>query len=134
MNRISGPMLDRIDLHVRLEDVNWEELTSGEKAESSAEILKRVMAARQKQNERYKGLDFDTNSNIPPKYMAEFCKVTAKASKVLERVFKNLNLSARSYDKVLKVARTIADLDGAEMINEIHILEAVQYRDMDRRI
>lgn len=134
MNRISGPMLDRIDLHVRLEDVNWEELTSEEKAESSAEILKRVMAARQKQAERYKGLDFDTNSNIPPKYMAEFCKVTDKASKVLERVFKNLNLSARSYDKVLKVARTIADLDGAEMINEIHILEAVQYRDMDRRI
>ena len=134
MNRISGPMLDRIDLHVRLEDVNWEELTSTEKAETSAEILKRVMAARQIQARRYRGLDFDTNSNIPSRYMSTFCKVTAKGAKVLERVFKALNLSARSYDKVLKVARTIADLDGQEMINDIHILEAVQYRDMDRRI
>ncbi|MBR5520902.1 MAG: YifB family Mg chelatase-like AAA ATPase [Oscillospiraceae bacterium] len=134
MNRISGPMLDRIDLHVRLEDVNWEELTSTEKAESSKDILKRVMAARQLQENRYKGLDFDTNSNIPPKHMSVFCKTTDKAAKVLERVFKSLNLSARSYDKVLKVARTIADLDGEEMINDIHILEAVQYRDMDRRI
>ncbi len=134
MNRISGPMMDRIDLHVRLEDVNWEDLTSEEKAESSAEILARVTAARKLQAERYKGLDFDTNGNIPAKYMAKFCKTTPTAKKVLEKVFKNLNLSARSYDKVLKVARTIADLDGSRMIEEIHILEAVGYRSYDREI
>ncbi len=132
LNKISGPMLDRIDLHVRLEDVNWEALTKREKSESSAEILKRVTKARQIQSERYKELDFDTNSNIPSAYMSKFCKATPVAMQVLEKVFKNMNLSARSYDKVLKVARTIADLDGKEMIEEMHILEAVSYREYDR--
>ena len=134
MNRISGPMMDRIDLHVHLEDVEWDDLTTTEQGESSAEILERVIAARNIQTERYKGLGFDTNSNIPSKYMTKFCKVTPKGTQILKRVFDNMNLSARSYDKVLKVARTIADLDGQEMINEMHILEAVQYRDMDREI
>ena len=134
MNRISGPMMDRIDLHVHLEDVSWEQLTTDEVAESSQEILERVIAARNIQAERYKNLDFDTNSNIPSKYMGKFCQVTPKGAQILKKVFDNMNLSARSYDKVLKVARTIADLDGDEMINEMHILEAVQYRDMDREI
>ena len=134
MNRISGPMMDRIDLHVHLEDVSWDQLTTQENGETSAEILQRVMAARKLQAERYAGLDFDTNSNIPAKYMGRFCKVTPKGTRILKKVFDNMNLSARSYDKVLKVARTIADLDGDEIINEMHILEAVQYRDMDREI
>ena len=134
MNRISGPMLDRIDLHISLEDVNWEDLTGDEQPESSAEILERVMAARKIQSERYEGLGFVTNSKIPPKYMSEFCKTTEKGKKVLEKVFKNMNLSARAYDKVLKVSRTIADLDGEDFINEMHILEAVQYRNLDREI
>ena len=93
-----------------------------------------VIRAREIQSERYKGLDFDTNSNIPSKYMAAFCKTTPTAQKVLERVFKTLNLSARSYDKVLKVARTIADLEGSELIEELHILEAVGYRNYDREV
>ena len=124
--------MDRIDLHINLEDVNWEELTGDEVPESSAEILKRVMAARKMQEERYSGLDFTTNSRIPPKYMSVFCKTTEKGKQVLEKVFRTMNLSARAYDKVLKVARTIADLDGKDLIGEIHILEAVQYRNMDR--
>ncbi len=132
LSKISGPMLDRIDLHVRLEDVNWEELTSPGRAESSAEILKRVQKARDIQAKRYRGLDFDTNGNIPPKYMAKFCKTTPAAAKTMERVFKTLNLSARSYDKVLKVARTIADLAGSKLIDRPHVLEAVGYRDADR--
>ncbi len=131
MSRISGPMMDRIDLHVRLEDVEWEQLTGDEKPESSAEILKRVMAARQMQAQRYSGLGFDTNSTIPPKYMGKFCKTTPKGQAILKKVFDSMNLSARSYDKVLKVARTIADLDGSEMIDVPHILEAVQYRNND---
>jgi len=134
MNRISGPMMDRIDLHVTLEDVEWEALTTEEKAESSSEILKRVEKARLIQEERYAGLDFNTNSNIPPKYMSKFCRTTAKGQQILKKVFDNLNMSARSYDKILKVARTIADLDGSDMINEMHIMEAVQYRNLDREI
>ena len=134
MNRISGPMMDRIDLHVHLEDVSWDQLTTDEQAETSSEILERVVAARKIQAERYKGLGFDTNSNIPSKYMGKFCRVTPKGAQILKKVFDNMNLSARSYDKVLKVARTIADLDGDEMINEMHILEAVQYRDMDKEM
>lgn len=134
MNRISGPMMDRIDLHVHLEDVSWEQLTEAEPGETSAEIRERVLAARKIQTERYAEYDFDTNSNIPSKYMGKFCQVTPKASQILKKVFDNMNLSARSYDKVLKVARTIADLEGEETINEMHILEAVQYRDMDREV
>ena len=134
MNRISGPMMDRIDLHVHLEDVSWDQLTTDEQAETSSEILERVVEARKIQAERYKGLGFDTNSNIPSKYMGKFCRVTPKGAQILKKVFDNMNLSARSYDKVLKVARTIADLDGDEMINEMHILEAVQYRDMDKEM
>lgn len=134
LNRISGPMMDRIDLHVTLEDVNWEDLTTNEEAESSSEILERVISARKIQSNRYNGLGFETNSNIPPKYMSEFCQVTERGQNTLEKVFKNMNLSARSYDKVLKVARTIADLEGENLINEMHILEAVQYRNMDREL
>ena len=134
MNRISGPMLDRIDIHITLEDVNWEELTGDEIPESSADILERVMAARKMQEERYKGLEFNTNSRIPPKYMSEFCKTTEKGKEILEKVFRTMNLSARAYDKILKVSRTIADLEGEELINEMHIFEAVQYRNLDREV
>ena len=129
-NRISGPMMDRIDLHVPVEDVSWDQLTTLESGETSAEILKRVVAARKMQAERYAGMGFSTNSNIPSKYMGQFCKVTPKGTQILKKVFDTMNLSARSYDKVLKVARTIADLDGEEVINDMHILEAVQYRNM----
>ena len=129
-NRISGPMMDRIDLHVPVEDVSWDQLTTLESGETSAEILKRVVAARKIQAERYAGMGFSTNSNIPSKYMGQFCKVTPKGTQILKKVFDTMNLSARSYDKVLKVARTIADLDGEEIINDMHILEAVQYRNM----
>ena len=123
-------MMDRIDLHVPVEDVSWDQLTTLESGETSAEILKRVVAARKMQAERYAGMGFSTNSNIPSKYMGQFCKVTPKGTQILKKVFDTMNLSARSYDKVLKVARTIADLDGEEVINDMHILEAVQYRNM----
>ncbi len=132
ISKISGPMLDRIDLQVRLEDVNWEQLTGENKSESSEDILKRVEKARRLQAERYAGLGFDTNSNIPSKYMSKFCETTPQAKKALERVFKALNLSARSYDKVLKVSRTIADLEDCRLIDRRHILEAVSYRSYEK--
>ena len=132
LSRISGPMMDRIDLHVNLEDVNWEDLTAQSTGEKSRRILKRVIAARDIQQARFAGTGINTNSDIPPKYMDKFCPVSQKGRQVLKRVFENMNLSARSYDKVLKVSRTIADLDGCEQINEEHILEAVQYRNLDR--
>ena len=132
INRISGPMLDRIDLQVKLEDVKWEDLTGEEKSEPSAEILKRVIAARELQTKRFAGTDIKTNSGIPPKYMAKFCQVTAKGQEVLKKIFDRMSLSARSYDKILKVARTIADLDHCDIIDSSHIMEAVQYRRLDR--
>ena len=132
INRISGPMLDRIDLQVKLEDVKWEDLTGEEKSEPSAEILKRVIAARNLQAKRFAGTDIKTNSGIPPKYMAKFCPVTAKGQEVLKKIFDRMSLSARSYDKILKVARTIADLDHCDIIDSSHIMEAVQYRRLDR--
>ncbi|MEG1895312.1 MAG: YifB family Mg chelatase-like AAA ATPase [Oscillospiraceae bacterium] len=131
--KLSGPLMDRIDIHVNVAGVNYDELvTNDEEREGSVEISRRVCAARNMQQERFRGTDIISNANIPSKYMAQMCKTTPKAQKVLKKAFDNLGLSARSYDKILKVARTIADLDQSELIEEMHMLEAVQYRNMDR--
>lgn len=132
MNKISGPMLDRIDLQVWLEDVRWDDLNSDEKGECSRRIRQRVLSARKRQAQRYNGLPFSTNSNITPGYMETFCKMTDKAQSTMKKVFTNMNISARSYDKILKVALTIADLQNSRVIDVSHILEAVQYRNLDR--
>lgn len=134
INRISGPILDRIDIQVRLEDVNWQDLTGNEKSESSRDIFKRVMNARAIQQKRFIGTEIVSNSKIPPKYMSEFCKMTPRATTVMKKAFDSMNLSARAYDKILKTARTIADIDGSDIIEEIHILEAVGYRDIDKNM
>lgn len=134
LGKISGPLLDRIDLHVNVAAVNYDDLASEDSdTESSADILQRVVAARNMQAGRFVGTDITCNANIPPKHMSKMCKTSKKAQQVLKKAFETMGLSARSYDKLLKVARTIADLEGSEVIDEMHMLEAVQYRNADRK-
>ncbi|MEG2929469.1 MAG: YifB family Mg chelatase-like AAA ATPase [Oscillospiraceae bacterium] len=132
--KLSGPLMDRIDIHVNVAGVNYDDLvTVNDEQETSAEILARVTAARNMQKLRFEGTDIISNANIPSKYMGEMCQTSPAAQEVLKRAFDKLGLSARSYDKLLKVARTIADLEQSELIQELHMLEAVQYRNMDRK-
>ncbi|MBE6888162.1 MAG: ATP-binding protein [Ruminococcaceae bacterium] len=133
-SKLSGPLMDRIDLYVNVASVKYEELAGDDyECESSADILQRVMIARQMQAERFKGTNIASNATIPPAMIKQMCRTTPAAQKVLEKAFKSLGLSARSYDKILKVARTIADLEQSQLIEEMHMLEAVQYRNFDRK-
>ena len=133
LNRVSGPLLDRFDIHVELPRVKFEELRSDESSESSAEIKKRVNAAREIQRERFKGSDTLSNSAINAAQLQEFCVIDSSAENVLKNAFEKLGMTARAYDRVLKVARTVADLEQCEVIQSRHVLEAVQYRSLDRK-
>ncbi|WP_322202417.1 YifB family Mg chelatase-like AAA ATPase [Acutalibacter intestini] len=131
--KISGPLLDRMDLHIEVPPVNFEELTDGKKAEASAEIRKRVNAARQRQVERYAGQSYTCNADVPAALLRELCQVTPEADRLFKRAFDKFGFSARSYNRVLKVARTIADLEESDMVEAPHAAEAVQYRSLDRK-
>jgi magnesium chelatase family protein len=131
--RVSGPLLDRLDLHIEVPPVEFEELDSDEKAESSAAIRARVNAARAVQNKRFRGTGIACNARITPDRLREFCPMEEKSHRLLKAAFQKLGLSARAYDRVLKVCRTIADLDGRETILPRHVAEAVQYRTLDRK-
>ena len=133
LSRISGPLLDRMDLHIEVPPVDFESLSSTEVTESSKTIKERINKARKLQQERYKGTNVTSNAKISPSLMKEICPIDEKASKMLKRAFDNLSLSARAYDRIIKVARTIADLEGAEVIRSEHISEAIQYRSLDRK-
>jgi magnesium chelatase family protein len=133
LGKVSGPMLDRFDIHIEVPPVDYDDLSSKTKAESSAEIKKRVDAARQIQRERFKGTSTSCNAKMTPAQTRQFCTVTEQADKLLKKAFDTIGLSARAYDKILKVARTIADLDNSENIENKHILEAIQYRSLDRK-
>ena len=131
--RISGPMLDRIDLHVEVPLVDFKSLASAKKGESSATIRERVVRARELQRERFR--EFSgvlTNSSMPSKLVREHCGLDTESSAFLEQAMEHLNFSARAYDRILKVARTLADLEGEKDIRSPHILEAIQYRSLDR--
>lgn len=131
LGRISGPLLDRIDISVEAAAVEFEELSSKGKAEPSAAIRERVQAARDIQNKRFEGTGITCNAKITPDLMQEVCVMTDEAYETLDRVFKLFGLSGRAYDKVLKLARTIADLAGSEVIDKKHITEASAYRTLD---
>ena len=133
MGKISGPLLDRIDLHIEVPAVKYEELEDKQEGESSAEIKKRVNAARRVQLERYKGKGVYSNSQLTPKLMNEHCKLDEESSDLLKQAFDALGLSARAYNRILKVARTIADLAGEKDIKAEHIAEAIQYRALDKK-
>lgn len=133
LSRVSGPLLDRLDLHIEVPPVEFDELASSADAESSASIRKRVNAAREIQNGRFRGTGIACNARITPDLLHGFCVLSPKAHSLLKTAFDRLGLSARAYDRVLKVCRTIADLDGSESIEPRHVAEAVQYRSLDRK-
>lgn len=133
LNRISGPLLDRIDLHVEVKPVKYQKLNSDSKVESSIQIKERVNNARRIQNLRYKKLNIFSNSELTPKLIKEYCILDNESKKILELAFDRLGLSARAYNRILKVARTIADLDGKQNIEKKHIAEAIQYRSLDKK-
>lgn len=131
-NRISGPLLDRIDMHIEVPNVNINNLTS-KNAESSSNIRKRINVVREIQNNRYKEYGLYTNSELSSKLIEKYCVLSPKSKNILEKYFYKMNLSARSYTRILKISRTIADLDKSENIKEEHLLEALQYRCLDKR-
>lgn len=133
LSRVSGPLLDRLDLHVDAMPVEYSQLTSSEPAESSAVIRERVNRAREIQNERFHGSNCTGNAQIAPGDLQSYCPMNENAARLLKTAFENLGLSARAYDRVVKVARTIADLDGSDSISSEHIAEAIQYRSLDRK-
>ena len=132
IGRISGPLMDRIDLHVEVTPVEREEMASTTLAESSASIRQRVMAARKVQSERFVGTGIHTNTMMSSAMLRKFCPLTAESRMLLDRAMERLQLSARAYDRIIKVARTIADLEGAADIAPTHISEAITYRSLDR--
>jgi len=132
LSKISGPLLDRIDLHLDVAPVAYEALSSKEAAESSKRVLERVNEARRIQKERY-GKDGQFNGRLSAAQIREYCRLGEKENEIMKNAFEKLSLSARAHDKILRVARTIADLDGKTDIGTAHIFEAISYRNLDRK-
>lgn len=133
LNRISGPMLDRIDLHVEVPPVDYSDLSSAAPGESSAEIQKRVNRARRLQIERYAGTGITCNAHLTSSMLKKYCVMDDGAQKYLKLSFERLGMSARTYDRILKVARTIADLSNEEIIKKEHIFSAISFRTLDKK-
>ena len=132
--RISGPLLDRIDLHVEIFPLHEEELIARPKGELSTTIRRRVEQARSIQQQRFQGLQVPCNANMGPPEMKIHCRLDGKSERLLRSAIRELNLSARAYDRILRVARTLADLEAVEDISNSHIAEAIQYRSLDRQL
>lgn len=133
MGRISGPLLDRIDIQIEVAPVKYEKLNSNVPTETSAQIKERVNKTRQIQMQRYQEERIYSNSQLTPKLIEKYCKLDDKGKLILQNAFEKLGLSARAYGRILKVARTIADLDGSENVQEKHVAEAIQYRSLDKK-
>lgn len=133
LGKISGPLLDRIDIQVEVSSVKYKNLNSNTQEETSEQIRKRVEETRKIQLERYKECGIYSNSELTPKLIEKYCKLDEKSKIILEKAFNKLGLSARAYARILKVARTIADMDKSENIQSSHLLEAIQYRSLDKK-
>ncbi|HXK50461.1 MAG TPA: YifB family Mg chelatase-like AAA ATPase [Clostridiales bacterium] len=133
LSRISGPLMDRIDIHIEVPALKYDELAQKKDAEKSGTIRERVVKARNVQNERFRGRSIYCNSGMNQKDLKKYCALDAASESILKRAIETLSLSARAYNRILKVARTIADLNGKENICAEHIAEAVQYRSLDRK-
>ncbi len=133
LSKISGPLLDRIDIHIEVTPVPFEKLSDNRKSESSVSIRERVTKARELQSERFAEMDtVNYNAQMSTKLIREYCKLDDSSLQLLKTAMERLNLSARAYDRILKVSRTIADLEGARDVGSVHIAEAIQYRSLDR--
>ncbi len=133
LGKISGPLLDRIDIHIEVTPVPFDKLSEDRRGESSVVIRKRVEAARDIQNQRFAAIEgIHYNAQMGTKHIREFCKLNDSSKNLLKEAMQRLNLSARAYDRILKVSRTIADLEGFPEVTENHISEAIQYRSLDR--
>ena len=133
LSKISGPLLDRIDIHIEVTPVPFEKLTETRPAESSVEIRKRVTKAREIQTERFAEFEnIHYNAQMSTKQIRQYCALSETSLQLLKTAMERLNLSARAYDRILKVSRTIADLEENEIVNSNHIAEAIQYRSLDR--
>jgi magnesium chelatase family protein len=134
-NKISGPLLDRIDLHVEVPAIRYQDLANIGTGDSSAAIRDRVVAARRRQGERFKAhRRIHNNAGMRSRELQKFCSLTADAQDILKMAISDLHFSARAYDRIIKVARTVADLDSSEGIQPRHVQEAIQYRTLDRQL
>jgi len=133
LNKISGPLLDRIDIQIEVSSVNYKDLSDARLTESSSQIRARIFQAQKIQSERYKNISARFNAQLTSAQIRIFCKHDNKSQEIMRHAFNNLKLSARAYDKILRVARTIADLENQENILSNHIAEAIQYRNLDRK-
>lgn len=133
MNKISGPLMDRIDLHIEVSPVPFDDLSQGRTGEKSVEIRRRVELARNLQTQRYDGIpNIHYNAQMGPKQLDVYCQLDESGRTLIKNAMEKLNLSARAYDRILRVSRTIADLEGASALSAVHIAEAIQYRSLDR--
>ncbi len=133
LNKLSGPLMDRIDMHIEVDSVTYNELTSSELEEDSRTVKARVDKARQIQLERFKDSENYSNSKMNDQQLKQYCKLSFESDQMLRHAFEKLNLSARAYNRILKVARTIADLDGLPNVTDEHIIEAISYRSLDKK-
>lgn len=133
LHRVSGPLLDRLDIHIEVPPVNYEELSGKGSAEPSSAIRARVNAARKIQRERFEGTGISCNAKMTAAQTRRFCSLTPGADAMLAAAFDKLGLSGRAYDKILRVSRTIADLEGSENIEDSHVLSAIRFRSLDRK-
>lgn len=133
LNKLSGPLMDRIDIHMEVDGVSYSELKGETNEESSADIKVRVNKARQIQLKRYAGVGIYSNSEMTPPMIQKYCKLDEESETLLKEAFEKLNLSARGHNRILKVARTIADLEGSENIQFEHVAEAIGYRSLDKK-
>jgi magnesium chelatase family protein len=134
VGRISGPLLDRIDIHIDVPAVRFRDLTgeASPEPESSASIRERVIGARERQLKRFAGEGIYSNAAMTPRLIRRFCRIEPESEHLLEAAMTRLGLSARAYDRILKVSRTIADLDACDQVSAAHVAEAVGYRSLDR--
>jgi magnesium chelatase family protein len=132
--RISGPLLDRIDIHIEVPRLLQDQLMGQPTGENSKDIRERVRTARQIQTDRFNGLPLYCNAHMQSKHLRQFCVLDESGKDLLRTAINQLNLSARAYDRILKLSRTIADLEGKDNIEVHHIAEAIQYRTLDRRL